>query len=89
MEFEWDERKAEANLDKHGVSFEEVTAIWDDVNLLIVPARHRLEKRFLAIGSVYIATYTVVHTERGDAIRIISARLATDKERRAYERSKR
>ena len=89
MEFEWDERKAELNLQKHGVSFEEVVAIWNDSDLLIVPARHRSEKRFLAIGKAYIATYTVVHTERGNAIRIISARLATEKERRTYERYKR
>ena len=87
--FEWDEWKNRANQDKHGVSFEEAAGIWDDEDMLVVPARRRGEKRLLAIGRIHVAVYAVIHTERGVAVRIISARLATEKERQAYERNAR
>lgn len=86
MRFEWDDVKAASNLEKHGVSFEEAAQIWDDPNLMVLNAKHIGEKRKLAIGRSYSAVFSVIHTERGDAVRIISARRATQKERATYER---
>lgn len=86
--FEFDKRKNELNLKKHKVSFEEVQEIWDDPDLLILPARKRGEKRRLAIGKAYAVVFSVVHTMRGESIRIISARRATAKEVRRYEQGK-
>lgn len=86
MRFEWDDVKAASNLEKHGVSFEKATQIWDDPNLMVLNAKHIGEKRKLAIGRSYSVVFSVIHTERGDAVRIISARRATQKERATYER---
>lgn len=76
------------NLEKHKVCFEEVQEIWNDPDLLILPARKRGEKRRLAIGKVCAVVFSVVHTMRGESIRIISARRATAKEVRRYEQGK-
>lgn len=86
MRFEWDDVKAASNLEKHGVSFEEAAQIWDDPNLMVLNAKRIGEKRKLAIGRSYSVVFSVIHTERGDAVRIISARRATQKERATYER---
>ncbi len=86
MEFEWDERKARANRRKHGVSFgEAVTAFQDPFALYVSETRHR-EQRFVLLGmSERERILFVVHAEKhGDVIRIISARLATRKERGKY-----
>ena len=88
MVFEYDPLKNEANIAKHKVSFEEALEIWNDPDLLVLPARKRGEKRKLAIGRAYTAIFSVVHTKRGEAIRIISARRATKKEVRYYEQGK-
>ena len=86
MRFEWDDAKAESNLEKLGVSFEEASQIWEDPNLMVLSAKRIGEKRKLAIGRSYSVIFSVIHTERGDAVRIISARRATQKERTTYER---
>ena len=86
MRFEWDDVKAASNLEKHGVSFEKAAQIWDDPNLMVLNAKHIGDKRKLAIGRSYSVVFSVIHTERGDAVRIISARRATQKERATYER---
>ena len=88
MIFEFDEKKNESNIQKHKVSFEEVQAIWEDPDLLVVPARKRGEKRQLAIGRAYAVAFSVVHTKRGEAIRIISARRSTAKEVERYEQGR-
>ncbi len=88
MLFEYDEHKNELNIEKHKVSFEEAQEIWDDPDLVVLPARKRGEKRKLAIGATYAAVFSVVHTMRGEAIRLISARRATEKEVRRYEQGK-
>ena len=81
--FEWDEDKAKA---KHGVSFEEATTVFLDIDYLLVPDRTHPD-RFVALGySALARLLVVVHGERGERIRIISARRATGRERRAYER---
>ena len=86
--FEWDEEKAESNLEKHGVSFEEAaTAFADTLSVTIPdPAHSEGEIRFLLIGVTTDQQMVVVaHTERGDNIRIINARPAKRREVRDYE----
>ena len=86
--FEWDPQKAKSNLERHGVSFEEAgTAFQDTLSLTIDDPLHSIdEERLILIGmSQKNRVLVVVHTERGDNIRIISARKATKKERKSYE----
>ena len=88
MEFEWDQTKAESNLEKHDVSFDEAaTAFGDPLSLTIPDPDHSEdEERFVLLGESYVTRLlVVVHTERGERIRIISARLATRNERVNYE----
>lgn len=88
MEFAWDGRKASANLLKHGVSFEEaVTAFYDPLSRTIEDPEHSGEDlRFVLIGSSSRGRLLVIaHADLGDQIRIISARLATRRERWTYE----
>ena len=86
MRFESGPGKNAKDLARRHVSLEEASQVWDDPDLLVLHARRRGEKRMLAIGRTYAAVFPVIHTRRGDAIRIISARLATSEERRTYER---
>ena len=88
LEFQWDNRKAEDNLRKHGVSFREATTVFSDFLSLTIPdpLHSQWEERLVTIGySEKQRLLIVVHTERGDVIRIISARNATSYERRTYE----
>lgn len=90
MEFEWGARKAAANLRKHGVSFEDAaSAMKDSFAATARDLQHAEgEMRFITFGlSVSGQLLAVSHTERGNVIRIISARLATKHERRIYEES--
>ena len=90
MNFEWDSAKASANLRKHGVSFAEaVSALQDDFAATARDLQHsESELRFITFGvSAHGRLVAVSHTERGNAIRIISARLATRSERQIYEES--
>jgi uncharacterized protein len=86
-DFEWDDAKAEANLRKHRISFRAATRVFDDPLVLIEQdlSENYDEDRFLATGRVDGLLMTVVYTERGDCIRIISARKANCDERRAYD----
>lgn len=86
--FEWNQEKAEANRKKHGVSFEEATSVFFDSLSLTVsdPLHSEEENRFVITGfSDQQRQLVIVHTDRGDKITIISARLATPNERRKYE----
>jgi len=86
--FEWDKRKAIANLRKHGVAFEEATTVFGDpLSATIHDPEHSItEDRFTTIGtSISTRLLTVVHVDINDTIRIISARQATKAERRQYE----
>ena len=87
---EWDEPKAKSNLAKHGVSFEEASTVFGDPLSLTIsdPAHSQTETRFVVLGlSHQRKLLVVVHTERGDNIRIISARRASRAERKCYEES--
>lgn len=88
FDFEWDREKAEANLRKHRVSFEEAASVLGDPLSLTIddPDRSGNEQRLLTLGySTRARLLVVVHLERGDTMRIISARRATRHERRTYE----
>jgi uncharacterized DUF497 family protein len=89
--FEWDAHKAAANLRKHGVSFEEATTVFADPDALDGPdlMHSTKELRFLRLGRsparrMLMVAYTIRRSADGEAIRIISARHASRKERRAY-----
>lgn len=87
LDFEWDARKGATNLTKHGVSFEEAsTAFGDPRSLTVSDPDHSVdEDRFVLLGMSHRGRLlVVVHTERQDNIRIISARKATRKERLHY-----
>ena len=88
LQFTWDPQKAAANLRKHGVGFPEAaTAFADPLSLTIPDPDHSVgEERFVLIGQSERRRLVVVaHVERGELIRIISARPATRRERKTYE----
>ncbi len=90
LNFEWDEAKARTNLAKHGVSFEEATSVFGDPLSLTIsdPAHSQVESRFVILGRSHKQRLlVVVHTDRGDNIRLISARCASRTERENYEKS--
>jgi uncharacterized protein len=86
--FEWDPNKARQNLEIHGISFDEASTAFGDILSLVIydPLHSEEEHRFVLIGNSYKdRLLVVVHTDRGDYIRLISARKATKKERKQYE----
>jgi hypothetical protein len=91
MRFEWDPRKAAANLRKHGVSFREAATVFGDPLAWTFsdPDHSESEDRQITIGTSQLGNRLVVaHTHREGAIRIISARMTTRRERRFYEAKK-
>jgi uncharacterized protein len=88
LEFEWDPRKAAANLAKHRVSFEEAATVFGDpLGRIVADPRHSaVEERFVLLGiSKERRLLAVMYVERADAVRIVSARPATRPERKDYE----
>ena len=88
MQFEWDAQKHAANQRKHEVGFREATTVFGDpfATTFVDPEHSISEQTYLTIdSSVRGRLLVVAHTERGGAIRIISARPATPRERRFYE----
>ncbi len=88
LRFEWGRRKSESNLRKHGVSFTKACSAFADPLSLTVhdPEHSEAEHRFALVGmSAAGRLLVVVHVEAGDNVRLISARLATSRERRVYE----
>ena len=85
--FEWDDAKSTVNVAKHGVSFQLARRIFDGPVLTVRDDREDYgEVREISIGSIdNIAVLTVVHTYRQGKVRIISARPASERERRRYE----
>ena len=89
MKFSWDNQKAASNQRKHGVTFEEGSTVLSDILSITIPdpLHPEMEARFVTIGlSDNQRLLIVVHTDRGPAIRIISARVATAHERKRYEK---
>lgn len=88
MDCEWDEAKAAANLQKHGISFEEAATVFNDPLFIDFydPDHSVDEHRYLIIGTSSSGHLLIVsYTERDDSARLISAREVTSSERRAYE----
>lgn len=92
LSFEWDPSKAKKNIKIHGVLFDEVsTSFKDTLSLTIYDPLHSDEEdRFILMGNSYKNhLLVVVHTEKDDKIRIISARKATKNEKKQYEKNSR
>lgn len=89
IEFEWDSHKAQSNVRKHGITFEEAAeAFFDPFYQTGDASVSGAENRDFILGySLSIRLLLVVHTERGERTRIISDRLATRDERKLYEQS--
>jgi len=88
MQFEWDGTKAESNLRKHGVSFDEaVTVFYDPLAATFGDPDHSPEEsRLITVGySVRERLLIVSHVERGSTTRVISARCANARERKRHE----
>lgn len=86
-DFEWDDVKAEANLRKHKISFHEASRVFEDAFAFVEQdfTEDYGEDRFVATGLVNGLLITVAYTERGDRVRIISARKANLNEQRVYD----
>lgn len=86
IRFEWDNNKAELNFQKHKITFEAAALVFKDPDRIEIydSVHSNFEDRYITIGKVNDILF-VVYTERQDAVRLISARLATPKERRLYE----
>jgi len=83
--FEFDLAKSAANLEKHGIDFDEAQALWIDPRCLEFPAESRGEARWALIGGIGARHRTVIFTRRGDRLRLISARRARKEEVALYE----
>ncbi|MEE8484205.1 MAG: BrnT family toxin [Nitrospinota bacterium] len=91
IRFDWDKNKAKRNVAKHKVSFEEASTVFGDRLSITIedPIHSSIEERFITIGSSFRGRMIVViHCDKGDAIRVISARVATRGERKTYEEGK-
>ena len=84
-EFEFDERKSLSNKAKHGIDFVEAQELWDDIDLLDIPARTEDEPRSVVIGRIEDKHWSAIITYRGDKIRIISVRRSRTEEKELYE----
>jgi uncharacterized protein len=85
MEFEWDEAKRLSNLDKHGIDFLDVEEVFDGDIVTVEDDRPGYgERRFVTFGLLQGRVVAVVYTDRGDAMRLISVRKATQYEQRTY-----
>ncbi len=86
MKFEFDMNKSESNKGKHGIDFVEAQALWNDPDLLEIPAKKlEDEKRYLLIGKIGQKHWSAVITYRNDIVRIISVRRSRGKEVDYYE----
>jgi uncharacterized DUF497 family protein len=85
MEFEFDPRKSRSSKKKHGIDFVEAQALWDDPDLIVIPARTTGEPRFLMIGRIEKNHWSGIITGRDDRIRVISVRRSRKEEIEIYE----
>ncbi len=87
MDYEWDEAKAVSNLAKHGIRFADVVGVFeDDLAISREDPDSESERRFVIVGLDFCGrVLSVVYTHRGEILRLMSARAAARRERRAYE----
>lgn len=83
--FEYDDKKSQANFNKHGIDFNSAQALWDDPYLIEIPAKTLDEPRFLVIGRIGEKYWSAVITPRNGNIRIISVRRSRIEEVAIYE----
>ena len=87
INFEFDENKRQSNLEKHGIDFYAAQLLWNDSNLIEIPANTNDEPRYLVIGLINGKHWSGVITYRGTNIRIISVRRSRKMEINLYESS--
>jgi uncharacterized protein len=85
MEFEFDPTKSEDNKKKHGIDFADAQVLWDDPDLVEIPATTVGERRFLVVGKIASKHWSAIITWRGGRIRIISVRRSRQEEIDIYE----
>ena len=85
MEFEFDEQKSRLNKTKHGIDFVEAQVLWNDVDLLEIPAKTEDEPRTILIGKIGDKHWSAIVTLRQGKTRIISVRRSRQEERELYE----
>jgi uncharacterized DUF497 family protein len=85
MEFEFDSGKSQSNKKKHGIDFCQAQALWDDSDLIEIPAITSDEPRFLVIGKISGRHWSAVITYRSETIRVISVRRSRKEEIDIYE----
>ena len=86
MEFQWDENKSRANLRKHGLSFEDANIAFTGDTVTFPDDRSDYgEKRYITLGDLVGRVVVIVHTLRGETIRIISMRKANGREKKIYQ----
>jgi uncharacterized DUF497 family protein len=83
--FEFDHEKSAVNKRKHGIDFIEAQDLWNDDDLLEIPAKTEDEKRFMMVGKIKEKIWSAIITYRNSKIRIISCRRAREEERELYE----
>ena len=83
--FEFDERKSQANLEKHGIDFVDAQLLWRDADLIEIPAKTTDEPRSLIVGRIAGKHWSAVVTPRAGSIRIISVRRSRIEEVAIYE----
>jgi hypothetical protein len=84
-EFEYDDDKSKANLEKHGIDFQAAQELWIDPDLFEIEAKSDDERRFLVIGCISGKHWSAVVTYRNERIRLISVRRSRKKEVELYE----
>ena len=85
MQFEYDPNKSRKNKTKHGIDFVEAQLLWEDPDLIQIPAKTIDEPRFLVIGKIGEKNWSGIITYRGEIIRIISVRRSRKEEIKIYE----
>lgn len=85
LKFEFDPAKSRANKLKHSMDFTEAQVLWDDPDLLEIPARTTDEPRFLVIGKIGGKHWSAIITYRQESLRIISVRRSRQEELELYE----
>ncbi len=85
MNFEFDPKKSKSNKEKHGIDFVEAQALWDNPDLIEIPAKTTDEPRYMVIGKIKDKHWSGIITSRDENIRIISIRRSRTEEIEIYE----
>ena len=85
MEYKFDEQKSKSGKAKHGIDFMEAQTLWEDIDLLEIPAKTEDEPRIIVIGKIGDRHWSAIITYRNERIRIISVRRSRREEKELYE----